>query len=150
MFRKKLFFTPISNPSPKSSSKKLRFLANLKVPTKGMITKMQFWHIFNLLLSERHNAFYNRKGSNKHVLLSATISNEIFSQKTKFYSTYQPAKTNSKLSSKASPPPFIQKRHADQNVNLANFWKCYLNFTCILFWCQRAIKDRITMRYWFQ
>ena len=108
MFRYKLFFTPISNPSPTSSSKKLKFSANLKVPTKVMITKMAFWQIFNTLLFERHNAFYNPKESKKHILLCATISNKFFSKKTTFYSTYiksmfNQLKTTQNLSRKPGP-----------------------------------------------
>ena len=41
-----------------------------------MLIKLKFWHIFKILFSDRHNAFYNLKASQKHAFICASISNK--------------------------------------------------------------------------
>ena len=52
-----------------------------------MLIKMQFWLIFKILFSDRDNAFYNLKASQKHAFICASISNKFLFTKINFGST---------------------------------------------------------------
>ena len=87
-----------------------------------MLIKMQFWLIFKIIFSDRHNAFYNLKASQKHVFICASISNKFLFAKIDFGSTngrsiFRKVKNYSEPYLNAKP----EKRDADQIEILAYF-----------------------------
>ena len=74
-----------------------------------------------MIFSDRHNAFYNLKASQKHAFICASISNKFLFAKIDFGSTNIRYIFNCKNAQNPYLTAKSKKRHADQNAILANF-----------------------------
>ena len=84
--QKSILVAPTADPSS-GGKKLLRALPKRQASKKVMLIKMKFWLIFKILFSDRDNAIYNLKASQKHVFICAIISNKFLFAKIDFGST---------------------------------------------------------------